>query len=114
MYSLKNKVNLIGNLGKDVEVKETKSGKKLARFSVATNDSYTKNGEREQVTQWHSIIAWGKTADMMALLLKKGNQVAIEGRISYGSFQDKDGNTRYTTDIVANTFQKLTSTPMTI
>lgn len=114
MYSLKNKVNLIGNLGKDVEVKETKSGKKLARFSVATNDSYTKDGEREQDTQWHSIIAWGKTADMMALLLKKGNQVAIEGRISYGSFQDKDGNTRYTTDIVANTFQKLTSTPMTI
>lgn len=114
MYSLKNKVNLIGNLGKDVEVKETKTGKKLARFSVATNDSYTKDGEREQDTQWHSVIAWGKTADMMALLLKKGNQVAIEGRISYGSFQDKDGNTRYTTDIVANTFQKLTSTPMTI
>lgn len=114
MYSLKNKVNLIGNLGKDVEVKETKGGKKLARFSVATNDSYNKDGERQQDTQWHSIIAWGKTADMMALLLKKGNQVAIEGRISYGSFQDKDGNTRYTTDIVASTFQKLTSTPMTI
>ena len=114
MYSLKNKVNLIGNLGKDVEIKETKTGKKLARFSVATNDSYSKDGERQQETQWHSVIAWGKTADMMALLLKKGNQVAIEGRISYGSFQDKDGHTRYTTDIVANTFQKLTSTPMTI
>ncbi len=114
MYSLKNKVNLIGNLGKDVDIKETKSGKKLARFSIATNDSYSKDGERQQDTQWHSIIAWGKTADMMALLLKKGNQVAIEGRISYGSFQDKDGNTRYTTDIVATTFQKLTATPMTI
>ena len=114
MYSLKNKVNLIGNLGKDVEIKETKSGKKLARFSVATNDSYSKDGERQQDTQWHSVIAWGKTADMMALLLKKGNQVAIEGRLSYGSFQDKDGKMRYTTDIVANTFQKLTSTPMTI
>ena len=105
MYSLKNKVNLIGNLGKDVDIKETKSGKKLARFSVATNDSYSKDGERQQDTQWHSVIAWGKTADMMALLLKKGNQVAIEGRLSYGSFQDKDGKMRYTTDIVANTFQ---------
>jgi single-strand DNA-binding protein len=114
MYSLKNKVNLIGNLGKDVDIKETKSGKKLARFSVATNDSYSKDGERQQDTQWHSVIAWGKTADMMALLLKKGNQVAIEGRLSYGSFQDKDGQMRYTTDIVANTFQKLTSTPMSV
>jgi len=114
MNSLRNKVNLIGNLGKDVEIKETKNGKKLARFSIATNDAYSKDGERQQETQWHNIIAWGKTADMMALLLKKGNQVAIEGRLSYGSYQDKDGNTRYTTDIVANTFQKLTSTPMTI
>jgi len=114
MYSLKNKVNLIGNLGKDVDLKETKTGKKLARFSIATNDSYTKDGERQQDTQWHSVIAWGKQAEMMALLLKKGNQVAIEGRLSYGSFQDADGNTKYTTDIIASTFQKLTHTAMTI
>ena len=115
MYSLKNKVNLIGNLGKDVEIKETKNGNKLARFSIATNEVYnSKEGEKKQTTEWHNIIAWGKTADMMALLLKKGNKVAIEGRLQYGSFQDKNGNTRYTTDIVATTFQKLSRTAMTV
>lgn len=115
MNSLKNKVNLIGNLGKDVDIIETKNGKKLARFSIATNDAYKdKEGERQTDTQWHRITAWGKTAEMMALLLKKGNEVAIEGRLAYGSYQDKDGNTKYTTDIIANNFQKLTRTPLAV
>ena len=115
MNSLKNKVNLIGNLGKDVSIIETKGGKKLARFSIATNDVYKdKEGEKQEQTEWHSIVAWGKTAEMMGLLLAKGNQVAIEGRLQYGSFQDKDGNTRYTTDIVCNNFQKLSRPSLTV
>lgn len=115
MNSLKNKVNLIGNLGKDVSIRETKNGKKLARFTLATNDVYKdKEGTLVKSTEWHSVIAWGKQAEMMSLLLAKGNQVAIEGRLQYGSFQDKDGNTRYTTDIVASTFQKLTRVEMSI
>ncbi|MBT8220848.1 MAG: single-stranded DNA-binding protein [Bacteroidia bacterium] len=115
MNSLKNKVNLIGNLGRDVEIKETKNGKKLVRFSLATNDSYKdKEGNKIVDTQWHNAIAWGKTAEMMALLLKKGNEVAIEGRLTYGSFQNKDGVTKYTTDIVVSAFHKLTRTPLTV
>ena len=115
MNSLKNKVSLIGNLGRDVEIKETKTGKKMARFSIATNDSYTdKEGNRVVQTQWHNAVAWGKTAEMIALFLKKGNEVAIEGRISYGSYQDKDGIMKYTTDVIVSNFQKLTRTSLTI
>lgn len=115
MNSLKNKVNLIGNLGKDVEIKETKNGNKVARFSIATNHSYKdSDGNKIVDTQWHNAVAWGKTAEMIALLLKKGNEVAVEGRLTYGSFQDKNGVTKYTTDVVVSSFHKLTRTPLTV
>lgn len=115
MNSLKNKVNLIGNLGKEVIIKTTKSGKKVARFPLATNEVYKdKEGALVKETVWHSIVAWGKQAELMSLLLSKGTEVAIEGQIKYGSYQDQEGLMRYTTEIVASTFQKLSRVEMTI
>ncbi|HVN58028.1 MAG TPA: single-stranded DNA-binding protein [Bacteroidales bacterium] len=103
MNSLKNRVQLIGNLGQDPESKTLESGKKMARFTLATSDSF-KNGEGQKVseTTWHNIIAWNNLADIAGKYLKKGGQVAIEGRIVYRSYEDKNGVTKYVTEIVAN------------
>ena len=109
MHSMKNHVQLIGNLGRDIDIKETKTGKKYAKFSVATNESYNnQTGERVSDVQWHNVTAWGKTAEIMAKILAKGNEVAIEGRLTYSKYEDKEGVTKYTTDIVVNEFHKLT------
>ena len=103
MNNLKNKVQLIGNLGMNPEIKTLDSGKKLAKFSIATNESYKNaKGEKIEDTQWHNLIAWGKTADIIEQYLQKGNEVAIEGRLSNRSYDDKDGNKRYVTEIVVN------------
>ncbi|MEJ7610114.1 MAG: single-stranded DNA-binding protein [Ferruginibacter sp.] len=100
MYALKNRVQLIGNLGNAPEVKNTETGKKLARFSVATNEQYKNaNGEKITETQWHYLIAWGKLADIAEKFLAKGSEVAIEGRLVHNNFTDKDGNKRYSTEI---------------
>ncbi len=103
MYALKNKVQLIGNLGNAPEVKTTESGKKLARFSVATNESY-RNAKGEKVTEttWHNLVAWGKVADIAEKYLNKGSEIAIEGKLINRSYTDKDGNKKYITEIQVN------------
>ena len=100
MYALKNKVQLIGNLGNAPEVKTTESGKKLARFSVATNESY-RNAKGEKVTEttWHNLVAWGKVADIAEKYLTKGKEIAIEGKLINRSYTDKDGNKKYITEV---------------
>jgi single-strand DNA-binding protein len=103
MNSLKNRVTLIGNLGQDPETKTTESGKKVANFTLATDDGY-KNSEGQKVneTTWHNIVAWNGLADIAGKYLKKGRQVAVEGRIVYRSYEDKKGATKYITEIVLN------------
>lgn len=101
MNALRNKVQLIGNLGNDPEIIVLDSGKKLAKFSVATNETYkNQEGERVTDTQWHNVVAWGKTAEIIENYVTKGKEVAIEGKLSHRSFEDKDGNKRYTTEVV--------------
>lgn len=100
MYALKNKVQLIGNLGCAPEYRETESGKKLARFSVATNQSYrNQNGEKVTETQWHNLIAWGALAEIAEKYLHKGADVAIEGRLINRNYTDSQGIKRYVTEI---------------
>ncbi|MBS1754953.1 MAG: single-stranded DNA-binding protein [Ferruginibacter sp.] len=103
MYALKNKVQLIGNLGNAPEVKTTESGKKLARFSVATNESYRNaNGEKVTETTWHNLVAWGKVAEIAEKYLSKGSEVAIEGKLINRNYSDKDGNKKYITEVQVN------------
>lgn len=105
-----NKVILIGRLGKDPEMRFTPSGKPVTSFSLATNEYWTDpNGERQERTEWHRIVTWGKLAETSAKLLGKGKQVYIEGRLQTRSWDDRDGNKRYTTEIVASTMQVLGS-----
>ena len=105
MNDLRNRVQLIGNLGMDPEVKSFDGGRKLAKFSVATSQSYTNpKGERVKDTQWHNIIAWGKMAETTEKFLKKGSEVALEGKLVYRTYEGKDGQTKYTTEIVLNEF----------
>ena len=100
MYALKNKVQLIGNLGNAPEVRNTETGKKLVRFSVATNEQYKNaKGERVTETQWHNLIAWGKVADIVEKYLVKGTEVAIEGKLINRNYMDKEGNKKYITEI---------------
>lgn len=103
MYALKNKVQLIGNLGNAPEVKTTEGGKKLARFSVATNENY-RNAKGEKVTEttWHNLVAWGKVADIAEKYLNKGSEIAIEGKLINRSYTDKDGNKKYITEVQVN------------
>ena len=103
MNSLKNRVTLIGNLGQDPETKTTETGKKVTNFTLATDDGY-KNSEGQKVneTTWHNIVAWNGLADIAGKFLKKGRQVAVEGRIVYRTYEDKKGVTKYITEIVLN------------
>ena len=103
MYALKNKVQLIGNVGNAVEIKNTESGKKLARFSIATNESYRNTkGERVTETTWHSLVAWGKVAELAEKLLQKGTEVVIEGKLTNRSYTDKDGNKKQVCEVLVN------------
>jgi len=103
MKTLRNSVHLIGNLGMDPEVKEVSNGSKLAKFSLATSENYkNKNGEKVEETQWHNLVIWGKLADVADKYLKKGNQIAVEGKLNNRQYDDKDGNRRYFTEIVVN------------
>ncbi|NAS31922.1 single-stranded DNA-binding protein [Flavobacteriaceae bacterium R38] len=103
MNTLRNKVQLIGNLGNDPEIVNLEKGKKLAKLSIATNDSYKNtNGEIVKDTQWHNVVAWGKTAEIIEKYLIKGKEVAIEGKLQNRSYEDKDGIKRYITEIVCN------------
>ena len=109
MNALRNKVQLIGNLGMNPEVKELEGGRKVAKFTLATNEYYNnKKGKKVQETQWHNIVAWGKTAELMEQLLDKGKEVMIEGKLTNRTWDDKDGNKRYITEVVANDFLLMT------
>ena len=105
MNTLRNKVSLIGRLGAEPEVVTFDSGRTLARFAIATNESYkNKDGQRQESTQWHNINAWGKTADLVAKLLHKGQEVVLEGKLVNNSYETKDGEKRYATIIEVNEF----------
>jgi single-strand DNA-binding protein len=105
-----NKVILIGRLGKDPEMRFTQGGRAVTSFSLATNENWTdQSGERQERTEWHRIVTWGKLAENCAKLLNKGKQVYIEGRLQTRSWDDRDGNKRYTTEIVANAMQILSA-----
>lgn len=103
MNALRNKVQLIGNLGNDPEIINMEGGAKLAKFSIATNETY-KNGKGEKVTdtQWHNVVAWGKTAEIAENYLNKGKEVAIEGKLTTRSYETKEGEKRYITEIRCN------------
>ncbi|MNK28112.1 Single-stranded DNA-binding protein [compost metagenome] len=98
--SLRNKVSLIGHTGKEVEIFNYENGNKQATVSIATNDYYTKaNGEKVEETQWHNLVAYGKTAEVMEKYMPKGKEIAIEGKLTYRSYDDKDGVKRMITEI---------------
>jgi single-strand DNA-binding protein len=103
MKNLRNKVQLIGHLGGNPEVKNLEGGKTLAKFSVATNDTYKNaKGEKVEDTQWHNVITWGKTAEIAEKYLKKGSEVAVEGKLTSRSYEDKEGQKKYITEVVVN------------
>ncbi len=100
MSTLKNSVQLMGHLGQDPEVVNLESGKKLVKFSLATNDYYTKkDGEKVTSTDWHNIIAWGKTADIIEKYVVKGQEVIIRGKLSSRSYETKEGEKRFITEV---------------
>jgi single-strand DNA-binding protein len=103
MSTLRNKVQLIGHVGNAPEIVNLESGKKLAKFSLATNDSY-KNSKGEKITdtQWHNIVVWGKLAELVESYVPKGKEVGLEGKLTSRSYEDKDGVKRYVTEIVCN------------
>lgn len=103
MYALKNKVQLIGNLGNAPDIKTTQGGKKCARFSIATNETYRNaQGEKVKETTWHSCVAWGKIADIIDKYLNKGSEVAIEGKLISRHYNDKEGIKKYITEVEVN------------
>ncbi|MBL7962824.1 MAG: single-stranded DNA-binding protein [Flavobacteriales bacterium] len=106
MNTLKNKVQLVGNLGYDPEVREIAKGRKVARLSVATHDNYKNaNGERVTDTQWHTVVAWGRTAEAVERLLRKGMPILLEGRLVHRSYEGRDGHMRYVSEVVMSDFQ---------
>lgn len=103
MNALKNRVQLIGNLGQDPEIVTMESGSKLAKFSLATSDYYKNaKGEKVEDTQWHNIVAWGKTAEIVESYLTKGKQVAVEGKLIHRTYETKEGEKKYFTEIKCN------------
>jgi single-strand DNA-binding protein len=98
-----NKVILIGNLGKDPEVRHLENGATVANFSIATSESYTdrNSGEKRETTDWHDIVLWGGLAEIAEKYLKKGTKIYLEGRLKKRSWQDKEGQTRYTAEVLA-------------
>lgn len=100
MNAIRNKVQLIGNLGQDPEVVNLDSGNKLAKFSIATNETYKNaKGERITETQWHNIVVWGKLADVVEKFLIKGSEVAVEGKLIHRMYETKEGEKRYVSEI---------------
>lgn len=105
-----NKVILIGRLGADPEIKTVGSGQQVARLSVATSENWTdKEGQKQERTEWHRIVVWGKLAELCGRYLSKGRQVYVEGRLQTRSWEDQQGAKKYTTEIVANTVQFLSA-----
>ncbi len=103
MNALRNNVKLIGRLGQDPEVKTLDKGNKFAKFSLATSDSFTaKDGSRQEQTQWHNIVMWGNLAGICEKYLKKGKEIAIDGRLTYRTWEDKNGTKHTSSEIVAS------------
>ena len=103
MSTLKNKVQLLGHLGNQPEMVTLESGKNLVKFSIATNETYKNaNGEKVTDTQWHNIIAWNKTAEIIEKYLQKGNEVMLEGKLTSRSYETKEGEKRYITEVVCD------------
>jgi single-strand DNA-binding protein len=103
MSTIRNAVQLIGNLGKDPEVKSLDNGKTVANVSLATSDYYlSASGEKVEQTQWHHLVAWGKTAQYMEKYLQKGANVAVKGKLTHRTFEDKEGNQRMVTEVLVN------------
>ncbi|SDD74591.1 single stranded DNA-binding protein (ssb) [Pricia antarctica] len=103
MSTLRNKVQLIGNVGNEPETTVLESGKKVTRFSLATNENYRNDkGEKVQTTDWHNIVAWGKTAEIIEQYAGKGKQIAVEGKLTSRNYETKEGEKRYITEVVVN------------
>jgi single-strand DNA-binding protein len=103
MNNLKNKVQLIGHVGQEPEVKTLTSGQVLAKLSLATSDIYkNKTGEKVKETYWHNLIAWGKTASVIKDYVQKGQEIAVEGKLTNRSYDDKDGKKHYITEVIIN------------
>lgn len=106
MNAMNNRVQLIGNVGNDPEIKNLDGGKKVATISMATKEVYVDaKGERTENTQWHKVTAWGKTADIIEKYVCKGNKIAVEGKLSYKTYDDKNGVKQYVTEITVSELQ---------
>lgn len=98
-----NKIMLIGNLGRDPEIRYTQDGSPVATFSMATSENWTdRNGNRQEHTEWHNVVAWGRLADLCKRYLSKGRQAYVEGRVRTREWNDRDGNKRRTTEVIAS------------
>lgn len=103
MSTLRNRVQLIGNVGNDPEVKTFDGGKKVANLTIATNESYRNDkGEKVEQTEWHRVVAWGKTAEIIEKYVMKGKEIAIDGKLTHRSYDDKNGEKRYISEVVVN------------
>ena len=103
MNAMKNRVQLIGHVGNEPEIKNFEGGKKVANLTIATNDSYrNEKGDKVEQTEWHKVTAWGKTAEIIEKYVSKGKEVAIEGKLSHRSYDDKNGEKRYITEVVVS------------
>ena len=112
MNALRNKVQLIGRLGKDAETITFDDGKVKARFPLATNEHFRNSeGEKVERTQWHDVVAWGGLAEVAGEHLRKGLEIAVEGRLTYRTYEDGEGQTRYITEVVANEMLMLEKRP---
>lgn len=104
MTTLRNRVQLVGNLGMNPEIVAFESGKKIAKFTVATNETFGSGGNSKTETQWHNVVAWGKQAEIAEEHLKKGSEIALEGRLTYRNYEDKDGQKKYVTEVVLSSY----------
>lgn len=110
MSNLTNRVQLIGNLGQAPVITNLDGGKKIAKFSIATSETYiNKQGEKISDTHWHNIVAWNKTAEIIEKYVAKGNKIGIDGKLTSRSYDDKDGVKRYVTEVVCNEVLLLTN-----
>ena len=105
MSNLKNSIVLVGNLGADPEIKSLDNGKKMVKISIATHDSHkNREGARIENTEWHRCVAWGKQAEVINQFFKKGNEIMVRGKMTYRNYQDRNGNTQYTSEVVIQEF----------
>ncbi|WKZ65610.1 MAG: single-stranded DNA-binding protein [Flavobacteriales bacterium] len=110
--TMKNKVQLMGHVGQEPELKTVGNGQSVLRLRLATNERYkSAQGEWKEDTQWHTVVVWGRQAERMAAVVRKGSGIAVEGRLVHGSYETKDGTKRFTTDVVLSDYQLLAAKP---